>query len=113
MMISSNWRPARQSCGAYRSDLLLNQDGQQKFYFPLYNYSDSNLEAVREMLTHPASLLGLGDGGAHVGYICDASYPTYLISHWARDRHRGPKLDIEFLVHAQTQRNARGGTSAQ
>jgi N-acyl-D-amino-acid deacylase len=89
-------------------DLLLEQDGQRKFYFPLYNYSASDLEVVREMLTHPATLLGLGDGGAHVGYICDASYPTYLISHWARDRHRGRKLSLEFLVHAQTQRNALG-----
>jgi len=59
------------------------------------------------LLTHPATLLGLGDAGAHCGYICDASYPTYLIKHWARDRTRGPKLPIEFLVHAQTQRNVR------
>jgi N-acyl-D-aspartate/D-glutamate deacylase len=59
------------------------------------------------MMMHPAALLGLGDAGAHCGYICDASYPTYLIKHWARERTRGPKLPIEFLVHAQTQRNAR------
>ena len=86
-------------------DMLLEDGGKRKFYFPLYNYTASNLDAVREMMTHPAALLGLGDGGAHVGYICDASYPTYLISHWARDRDRGPKLDLEFLVHAQTLRN--------
>jgi N-acyl-D-amino-acid deacylase len=89
-------------------DLLLENEGKKKFYFPLYNYSDSNLDAVHEMLTHPATLLGLGDGGAHVGYICDASYPTFLLTHWARDRARGPKLSLEFLVHAQTQRNALG-----
>jgi N-acyl-D-aspartate/D-glutamate deacylase len=89
-------------------DLLLENDGKKKFYFPLYNYTESNLEAVREMLMHPATLLGLGDGGAHVGYICDASYPTFLLTHWARDRVRGPKLSLEFLVHAQTQRNALG-----
>jgi N-acyl-D-aspartate/D-glutamate deacylase len=87
-------------------DMMLEQDGHQKFYFPLYNYSDNSLDAVREMMIHPAALLGLGDAGAHCGYICDASYPTYLIKHWARDRTRGPKLPIEFLVHAQTQRNA-------
>jgi N-acyl-D-aspartate/D-glutamate deacylase len=89
-------------------DLMLENDGKKKFYFPLYNYTESNLNAVHEMLTHPATLLGLGDGGAHVGYICDASYPTFLLSHWARDRTRGPKLSLEFLVHAQTQRNALG-----
>ncbi len=89
-------------------DLMLEDDGRRKFYFPLYNYTDNNLDVVREMLTHPATLLGLGDAGAHCGYICDASYPTYLISHWARDRSRGEKLPLEFLVHAQTLRNARG-----
>ena len=88
-------------------DMMLQDEGRQKFYFPLYNYSNNNLDVVREMLIHPASLLGLGDAGAHCGYICDASYPTYLIKHWARDRTRGSKLPIEFLVHAQTQRNAR------
>ena len=89
-------------------DLMLEDGGKKKFYFPLYNYSDNNLDVVREMLSNPATLLGLGDAGAHCGYICDASYPTYLITHWSRDRERGPKLGLEFLVHAQTQRNARG-----
>ena len=88
-------------------DMVLQEEGHQKFYFPLYNYSENNLDVVREMMTHPAALLGLGDAGAHCGYICDASYPTYLIQHWARERTRGDKLPIEFLVHAQTQRNAR------
>ena len=87
--------------------MVLQEEGHQKFYFPLYNYSENNLDVVREMMTHPAALLGLGDAGAHCGYICDASYPTYLIQHWARERTRGDKLPIEFLVHAQTQRNAR------
>ena len=88
-------------------DLLLQEAGKQKFYFPLYNYTASDLGVVHEMMSHPATLLGLGDAGAHCGYICDASYPTYLIKHWARDRTRGPKFGLEWLVHAQTQRNAR------
>ncbi|MEI6383663.1 MAG: amidohydrolase family protein [Betaproteobacteria bacterium] len=88
-------------------DMMLQDESRQKFYFPLYNYTENNLDVVHAMLTHPATLLGLGDAGAHCGYICDASYPTYLIKHWARDRTRGPKLPIEFLVHAQTQRNVR------
>jgi N-acyl-D-amino-acid deacylase len=87
-------------------DLLLEDEGRRKFYFPMYNYSASNLDVVREMMSHPATLLGLGDAGAHCGYICDASYPTSLLTHWARDRVRGPRLDLEFLVHAQTRRNA-------
>jgi N-acyl-D-aspartate/D-glutamate deacylase len=89
-------------------DMLLEEDGYRKFYFPMYNYTDTSLDVVHEMMSHPATLLGLGDAGAHCGYICDASYPTYLIKHWARDRARGPKFGLEFLVHAQTLRNARG-----
>jgi len=95
------------SAASVAYDMMLQDEGRQKFYFPLYNYTENNLDVVREMMMHPAALLGLGDAGAHCGYICDASYPTYLIKHWARDRTRGPKLPIEFLVHAQTQRNAR------
>jgi N-acyl-D-aspartate/D-glutamate deacylase len=87
-------------------DMLLEDGGRRKFNFPIYNYTDQNLDVVREMMTHPASLFGLGDAGAHCGYICDASYPTFLITHWGRDRTRGDKLPLEFLVHGQTQRNA-------
>ena len=88
-------------------DLLLEEGGKRKFYFPLYNYTASDLSVVHEMMSHPAALLGLGDAGAHCGYICDASYPTYLIKHWARDRTRGPKFALERLVEMQTRRNAR------
>jgi N-acyl-D-aspartate/D-glutamate deacylase len=95
------------SAAAVAYDMMLQDEGRQKFYFPLYNYTENNLDVVREMMMHPAALLGLGDAGAHCGYICDASYPTYLIKHWARERTRGPKIPIEFLVHAQTQRNSR------
>ncbi len=88
-------------------DLLLEEEGRRTFYFPLYNYTASDLSVVHEMMSHPAALLGLGDAGAHCGYICDASYPTYLIKHWARDRTRGPKFALERLVEMQTLRNAR------
>ncbi len=87
-------------------DLLLEEGGKRKFYFPLYNYTSDDLSAVHEMMSHPAALLGLGDAGAHCGYICDASYPTYLLKHWARDRTRGPKFGLEWLVEMQTRRNA-------
>jgi len=58
------------------------------------------------MLADPHTICGIGDAGAHVGTICDASYPTYLLTHWARDRTRGPKLGLEFLVNKQTRRTA-------
>jgi N-acyl-D-aspartate/D-glutamate deacylase len=54
------------------------------------------------MLTHPAGVSGLSDGGAHCGMICDASYPTFLLTHWARDRHRGEKLPLEYVVRKQS-----------
>lgn len=87
-------------------DMLLEDEGRRKFNFPMYNYSDHNLETVREMMTHPAALFGLSDAGAHCGYICDASFPTFLLTHWGRDRTRGDKLALPFLVHGQTLRNA-------
>ena len=58
------------------------------------------------MLTDEASILGVADGGAHVGLICDAGSPTFLLSHWARDRKRGPGLPLEFLVHKQSRQTA-------
>lgn len=70
-------------------DTLLELDGKQLIYFPIYNYTDFNYENVRAMMTHPKALPGLSDGGAHVGTICDASFPTYLLTHWCRDRAQG------------------------
>jgi N-acyl-D-aspartate/D-glutamate deacylase len=82
-------------------DALLEKDGTALLYFPLYNFTDVNLEAVGEMLHHPLAMSGLSDGGAHVGTICDASFPTYLLMHWGRDRARG-RLPIERLIQMQT-----------
>ncbi len=67
-------------------EILLQDDGYSLIYFPVYNYTEMNYNNVYEMLKHPKSLPGLSDGGAHVGTICDASFPTYLLSHWTRDR---------------------------
>ena len=58
------------------------------------------------MIEHPASIVGLSDGGAHCGLICDASFPTYLLTHWTRDRTRGDKLPLELVVHKQTKATA-------
>jgi N-acyl-D-aspartate/D-glutamate deacylase len=83
-------------------DLMLESDATAMLLLPLLNYSDGNHDAIREMLTHPAGVVGLSDGGAHCGMICDASYPTFLLTHWARDRHRGQKLPLEYVVRKQS-----------
>jgi N-acyl-D-aspartate/D-glutamate deacylase len=75
-------------------------------YVPFLNYADGDLEAVRAMLTHPHAVLGLADGGAHVGTICDGSFPTTMLTHWVRDRTRGERLAIEHVVAMQTSRTA-------
>lgn len=67
-------------------DLMLESDGRALIYFPVYNYTDMNYDAVFAMLTHPKALPGLSDGGAHVGTICDASFPSYMLQYWTRDR---------------------------
>jgi N-acyl-D-aspartate/D-glutamate deacylase len=70
-------------------DALLEDGGRNFLYFPIYNYATGSLDEVSEMLHHPHAMLGLADGGAHVGTICDASFPTFLLTHWVRDRGRG------------------------
>ena len=81
---------------------LLELDGKQLLMLTLLNYSDYDLESVREMLEHPRTAFGLGDGGAHCGAICDASMTTSLLSHWVKSRTRGPKLPIQNAVKKMT-----------
>jgi len=87
-------------------DALLEQNGEALLYFPLYNYTGMNLDVVHEMLTHPLALPGLSDGGAHVGTVCDASFPTFLMTHWARDRD-GARLSLEQVIKMQAHDTAR------
>ena len=87
-------------------DLLLQRDGRELLYFPLLNYAGGDFEPIREMLEHPLTVLGLSDGGAHCGLICDASMPTFMLTHWVRDRSRGGRLPIERVVQGQTRRTA-------
>ncbi|RXH20513.1 N-acyl-D-amino-acid deacylase family protein [Bradyrhizobium guangzhouense] len=87
-------------------DAMLSDGGRGMLYVPFLNYSDGNLDATREMLIDPQSVPGLSDGGAHCGIICDASFPTYLLTHWTRDRKRGEKLTIPFVVAAQSRKTA-------
>ena len=92
---------------AFVYDYVLGDDGSAMLYVPFLNYSDGSLDVAKEMLEHPNSVLGLGDGGAHVGTICDASFPTTMLTHWVRDRRRGPLLDLPGVVAKQTSRTAR------
>ncbi|MEO6122695.1 MAG: amidohydrolase family protein [Ilumatobacteraceae bacterium] len=87
-------------------DWLLERDGAAFLFAPLSSYEDTNLDAVREMMLHPNGVLGLSDGGAHCGLICDVSMPTTLLTHWIRDRTRGPLISLERAVHLQTGRTA-------
>ncbi len=113
-----NYEPDPQTCFGARAiasgesvlgliyDALLEQDGKALLYFPLYNYTEMNLDTAREMLTHPLALPGLSDGGAHVGTVIDASFPTFLLQHWGRDRERG-RIEIEQLIKMQAHDTAR------
>jgi N-acyl-D-aspartate/D-glutamate deacylase len=87
-------------------DELLAKDGRALLLVPVLNYSQLSCDPIREMLLHPRAALGLGDGGAHCGIICDASIPTFMLTHWARDRRRGPRLPLELVIRRMTRDTA-------
>jgi len=87
-------------------DEMMARDGKGLLMLPFENYAYGSLDVVHEMITDPATVLGVADGGAHVGVICDASSPTSLLTLWGRDRTRGPKLGLEFLIAKQTRGTA-------
>lgn len=86
-------------------ELMLQNDGAQLLYTPIINYAHGDLECCREMILAENTVMGLGDGGAHVGIICDASFVTFLLTHWGRDRASG-RIDLPTLVKAQTRDTA-------
>ena len=87
-------------------DLLLENNGRTLLYRPLSNYAYGTLDTVQEMISHPDTLISLGDGGAHVGVLSDASATTYLLSHWTRDRTRGDKMPLPWAVKSLSRDNA-------
>ena len=87
-------------------DMLLGDSGRAFLFAPFANYAHGHLDACHDMLAHPHTVPGLGDGGAHVSVISDGSFPTYLLSHWGRDRARG-RFDLGWLVKRQTADTAR------
>ena len=88
-------------------DALLRDDGRGLLYRPLFNYADGGLDMIREAHLHPLSLMGLSDAGAHCGAVCDGGMPTFMLAFWARDRRRGERLPLEFVVRRQTRDTAR------
>ena len=87
---------------AFALDHMLSGGGTGLIFSPFANYADFNLDAAREMMLHPLTLPGLSDGGAHVGMICDGSFPTFMLTHWTRDRARGEKLGLAEVIRMQT-----------
>jgi N-acyl-D-aspartate/D-glutamate deacylase len=88
-------------------DMLMEKDGRGYIYLPILNYAQFNFDHIHEMMQNPATVLSLSDGGAHCGVICDAGFPTYMLTHWTRDRRRGPRLPLEKVVAMQTRDTAR------
>jgi N-acyl-D-aspartate/D-glutamate deacylase len=88
-------------------DMFMENDGRGYIYLPVLNYANLDFHHIHEMLNHEATVLSLSDGGAHCGVICDASFPTYMLTYWVRDRSRGPRLPLERVVSMQTRDTAR------
>ena len=88
-------------------DLMMEKDGKAILYYPSFNYSYENLDHLHQLLQHDNTVNSLSDGGAHCGYICDVSMPTFMLSYWTRDRTRGPQLPLEWVVKRQTLDTAR------
>jgi N-acyl-D-amino-acid deacylase len=87
-------------------DLMLQDDGRAFLHFPMIGYGSGDLRAVRDMITHPNTVMSGSDAGAHCTTICDGAMPTFMLAHWTRDRSRGPKLPLEWMVHKQTRDTA-------
>ena len=88
-------------------DLMLQHGGRNMLYVTLCNYEHGSLETSRAMMRHPAAVLGLGDGGAHCGTICDGSFPTFMLAYWVRDRTRGERLSLAESVRMLCRDTAR------
>jgi len=87
-------------------DALIADEGRAFLFFPMHNYVEGSLDNVRTMLANPNTLSALSDGGAHVGAICDVSLPTFMLTHWCRDRTRGPRFGLAETIRSQTKDTA-------
>jgi N-acyl-D-amino-acid deacylase len=87
-------------------DFMLKDEGKELLLLTFFNYSDGNLDLMHDLFNSDRAVVSLGDGGAHCGVICDASLQTFMLTHWARDRKRGPTIGLEHAVHSMTQNTA-------
>ncbi|MGQ0432075.1 MAG: N-acyl-D-amino-acid deacylase family protein [Microthrixaceae bacterium] len=87
-------------------DHLTSDEGNGMVYAPFFNYGYGDLSMTYEAVQHPRTRMGLSDAGAHCGAICDGGTPTFMLTHWVRDRRRGPTLPLEQVVHLQTRQTA-------
>jgi len=88
-------------------DLMMEREGRNTLYVTLCNYVHGSLDSSLAMMRHPGAVLGLGDAGAHCGTICDGSHPTFLLTHWVRDRKRGERLPLPWAVKALSRETAK------
>ena len=88
-------------------DILTRGEGKDMIYYAFLNYGESSLDPAKEMMEHPNTILGLGDGGAHCGSICDGSFTTHMLTHWTRDRKRGEKLELPWVIKAHCRDTAK------
>jgi N-acyl-D-amino-acid deacylase len=87
-------------------DQLIANDGNGIVLTPFFNYAYGDLSFTYEAHRHPGTRMGLADAGAHCGVVCDGGTPTFMLTHWTRDRTRGPKLPLEHVVRRQTRETA-------
>lgn len=96
--IAARAKKAEMTPEEYAYDLMLEGERGKSLYLAMANYPNSSFEEIQQMLSHPDVIPGLGDGGAHCGIICDGSYPTFMLTHWARDRTRGEKFALPKVI---------------
>lgn len=87
-------------------DMLLENDGTEVIYNPLFSYAENSFKPLEDLLNHSSTLMSLADGGAHLGIMTDAAMPTFMLTHWVRDRTRGARIPLERMVMMQTSRTA-------
>ncbi|MBD3760204.1 amidohydrolase family protein [Rhizorhabdus sp.] len=87
-------------------DMMLEEDGTRMIHLRTANFVDGNMDAARALVTHPDTLLGLGDGGAHYGMICDAGYPSFMLAYWTRDCDDAGRIELSSVIKALSQDNA-------
>jgi N-acyl-D-aspartate/D-glutamate deacylase len=83
-------------------DMMLQDDGKELIFAPASNYAGFNLDVCKELIENPHTLLGLSDGGAHVASLSDANFPSWMLMYWGRDRKRGPKISLPWIVRWMT-----------